>query len=343
MRSSISKNIDLEQSISETLLSWCKATGDKLRLDILRALKQNAFDVSELCRLLDCKQSSMSHHLKILAQAGLVSTRREGNSIFYRRVTHHSNPQVTGLQQRLIDVLDQTAPSKEFVQRLKQVQQERAANSLEFFQINADKFEQQQDLMVAYDAYADTAVDLIKHHHAVSSKHLVVEVGPGDGSFLPKIAPLYDQVIAIDTSKEMLEKTHLKVNHHKLKNIKLLHGDTRHPLLAKIQASCIVANMVLHHTPSPAETFTDLANMICPEGQLLITELCNHDQQWATEACGDLWLGFSPEDLTQWATEAGLIDYESVYIAQRNGFRVQIRQFTKPNFSSLKTLNTATP
>jgi ArsR family transcriptional regulator len=87
--------------------------------------------------------------------------------------------------------------------------------------------------------------------------------------------------------------------------------------------------MVLHHTPAPAEIFFDLAKVITVEGHLYVTDLCSHDQAWAKESCGDVWLGFEPEDLTQWAIAAGFKPAEEIYLTQRNGFRVQIRQFIK--------------
>jgi ArsR family transcriptional regulator len=87
--------------------------------------------------------------------------------------------------------------------------------------------------------------------------------------------------------------------------------------------------MVLHHTPSPADIFYDMATALKTGGQLFVTDLCSHDQSWSRESCGDLWLGFEPEDLTQWAADAGFKTGENIYLAQRNGFRVQIRQFIK--------------
>jgi len=51
-----------------------KALGDDLRLSILRLLKSESFGVLELCSILEIKQSALSHHLKILATAGLVTT-----------------------------------------------------------------------------------------------------------------------------------------------------------------------------------------------------------------------------------------------------------------------------
>ncbi len=64
------------------LAATLKAAGDPLRLEILRLLARDSFGVMELSRIFDTKQSGMSHHLKVLANAGLVATRREGNSIF---------------------------------------------------------------------------------------------------------------------------------------------------------------------------------------------------------------------------------------------------------------------
>ena len=87
--------------------------------------------------------------------------------------------------------------------------------------------------------------------------------------------------------------------------------------------------MVLHHVPSPAEMLFDIANVLAESGQLFITELCGHDQSWVKESCGDQWLGFDPVELGDWAKNAGFTEGESVYLAQRNGFRVQIRQFLK--------------
>ena len=67
------------------LAQLCKGSGDPLRLAVLRALKTDSFGVLELCDIFAMKQPAMSHHLKVLAKSGAVTTRREGNSIFYRR------------------------------------------------------------------------------------------------------------------------------------------------------------------------------------------------------------------------------------------------------------------
>ena len=125
----------------------------------------------------------------------------------------------------------------------------------------------------------------------------------------------------------MLEQARDHCREQNLANVELLLGDSRDARTLVRDADLAVINMVLHHTASPADVIHDVAATLRPGGVMLLTDLCTHDQSWARDACGDLWLGFAPEDLSRWAAEAGLGEGESVYLALRNGFRVQLRLF----------------
>jgi len=154
-------------------------------------------------------------------------------------------------------------------------------------------------------------------------------VGPGEGEFLPALSQRFARVVALDNAASMLDRARALADEHKLTNIDFILGDTRQLGEHPVEADCIVVNMVLHHTPSPADIFHDLSAALAPGGALLITDLCRHEQSWAREACGDLWQGFEPDDLSRWAGDAGLQEGQSVYFALRNGFQVQLRQFLK--------------
>jgi ArsR family transcriptional regulator len=138
---------------------------------------------------------------------------------------------------------------------------------------------------------------------------------------------MFEQVVALDNAPGMLEQAKNRVLASKLSNVKFIAGDTQHALLNKLRADCVVINMVLHHTPAPGSVLKDVAACLEPGGVVLVTDLCNHDQAWARENCGDLWLGFDPQELAQWAEDAGLKEIASVYLAQRNGFQIQVRLF----------------
>ena len=91
---------------TDLLSALCKAAGDGLRLNVLRALSNDSFGVLELAQIFAIGQSGMSHHLKVLAQAGLVATRREGNAIFYRRALAHTESAGGTLHAALLQEVD---------------------------------------------------------------------------------------------------------------------------------------------------------------------------------------------------------------------------------------------
>jgi ubiquinone/menaquinone biosynthesis C-methylase UbiE/DNA-binding transcriptional ArsR family regulator len=319
------------ENSSSNLLAFCKATAEQLRLDILKVLSRDSFGVLELVQIFNCKQSLISHHLKILAKTGLVIKRREGNSIFYRRTHTISSDELADFQKGLFKALESQPLSEETQYRLTLIRAERAEKCQAYFRDNADKFSQHQEQVAAYELYAPNAKELIVSSIKDDSElqKTVLEIGPGEGEFLVELSMMFKRVIALDNSSQMLNKARQFATAQKLTNIDFVHGDTKHHSLSEKNINCVVLNMVLHHVSSPVEVLFDIAAILNKNGQLFITELCTHDQSWVKSSCGDLWLGFEPEDLTNWTKNAGFKEGESVYLAQRNGFRVQIRQFLK--------------
>jgi ubiquinone/menaquinone biosynthesis C-methylase UbiE/DNA-binding transcriptional ArsR family regulator len=325
----IKPDIALAERDYSDLAGLCKASADPLRLQVLRVLRKDSFGVSELCELFDIRQPALSHHLKVLANAGLVASRREGNSIFYRRSELGQRPELEALQHSVFETVDQIALPQALNQRLKLLNAKREQNSRDFFRNNAEKFRQQQDLIANYGQYAATVAQVLSDA-PLNQRRVALEVGPGDGAFLQKLAPQFKRVVALDNAAEMLATARLNTENAGLENIEFLCGDTNSSGLQGLQADCVVINMVLHHTPDPAQILADVARYLAPGGVVLVTDLCSHVQGWARENCGDLWLGFDPQDLAAWAEHAGLRDIASVYLAQRNGFQIQVRLFGHP-------------
>lgn len=317
---------DTPPDISEALAGLCKACADPLRLNILRALHNDSLGVSELCTLFDSRQPALSHHLKVLANAGLVATRREGTTIFYRRSEPLSAQPGASIVHALLAELDGPDLTPAMQRGLEALQRAREENSRHFFRNNAHKFREQQDLIASYEQYADTVAELLAQV-PLTQRAVALEVGPGDGRFLGVLGARFDRVVALDNAREMLDTSRRFAEQRQLDNVEFILGDTGSHALAGVRADCIVINMVLHHTPRPAETLAEAAACLAPGGVMAVTDLCRHDQGWARENCGDLWLGFEPEQLTAWAEDAGLADLTSTFLAQRNGFQIQVRLF----------------
>jgi ArsR family transcriptional regulator len=61
-----------------------RALGDRTRFRLLRAVSQRERSCQELTARFPVSQATISHHLKVLASAGLVAARREGPFHLYR-------------------------------------------------------------------------------------------------------------------------------------------------------------------------------------------------------------------------------------------------------------------
>ena len=323
---------DLNGSL-DALAPVFKASGDPMRLEILRVLQRDTFGVLELSQIFEMRQSGMSHHLKVLATAGLLEPQREGNAIFYRRPLQSGTDSLQDVTiHRIFELVDQVVLPVHLSTRIQEIRTQRADQSLAFFARHAEQFREQQELIAAFELYAEPVAELLQQRSELEGWQQILEIGPGEGAFLAELSQLGESVVALDNSKDMLEKARATCDAGSLHNVTLVEGTT--DLLRQTHAGhfdLVVANMVLHHVPSPADIFADATALIRPGGSLVISDLCSHDQNWAKANCGDLWLGFEPEELTAWASDAGLETGETLFIGLRNGFQIQVREFRKPD------------
>jgi DNA-binding transcriptional ArsR family regulator len=61
-----------------------RALADPKRLCVLESLAAGELSVRDLSEVAGCQVPNMSQHLAVLRSAGLVTTRRTGNTIYYR-------------------------------------------------------------------------------------------------------------------------------------------------------------------------------------------------------------------------------------------------------------------
>ena len=317
----------LDSICPKKLTLFFKACSDELRLNILRVLKNESYGVLELCQIFALPQPRLSHHLKILSSAELVATRREGNSIFYRRAFVSTPNTRIDLRQSIYHHIDKLPIDAEIQSNMEGVHQSRAESSRLFFEKNASRFRQHQDLIANYDHYAENLSELLnvipnKGQHAL-------EIGPGEGAFLLPLSQHFKHLFALDNAQEMLTQAQEFATQNHLPPIEFILGETQDALETNLRVDTIVMNMVLHHIASPAKTLEDCALLLNPNGHLILTDLCRHDQAWVKETCGDLWMGFTPDDLEIWAKNAKLDLQQKQFLGLRNGFQIQIHWYQK--------------
>jgi ArsR family transcriptional regulator len=95
--------------------SICKTLADAKRLMILHELRDGEMSVGQLASNLGLPQSNVSQHLAILRERGIVTTRREGTTIYYKL----ANPKIGEACDLVREVLaDQLSQNQALVKSL---------------------------------------------------------------------------------------------------------------------------------------------------------------------------------------------------------------------------------
>jgi DNA-binding transcriptional ArsR family regulator len=73
-----------QNTLRDRSAAIAKALADAKRLCVVEQLAEGERSVSDLSRDAGCQVPNMSQHLAVLRSAGIVASRREGSTVFYR-------------------------------------------------------------------------------------------------------------------------------------------------------------------------------------------------------------------------------------------------------------------
>lgn len=94
----------------------CKAITDPRRIQILYALSDGPSNVSALAELLGMPQPTLSRHLSVLRERGIVAAERDGTTVIYRLSNPHIIQVLNLMRVMMRDLLDQQTSLLDSVQ-----------------------------------------------------------------------------------------------------------------------------------------------------------------------------------------------------------------------------------
>src|SRR3990170_3003670 len=99
----------LEREVHELHSRMCEGLADPTRILILYALAESPRNVSDLAETLGAPQPTVSRHLKVLRERGMVHAERMGPAVRYSLADHRLIEALDLLRAVLMDVLTQRA------------------------------------------------------------------------------------------------------------------------------------------------------------------------------------------------------------------------------------------
>src|SRR5262245_55816161 len=100
------------------MLEWMSSLADVTRARALRLVEQYELTVADLCAVLQLPQSTVSRHLKVLADHGWVAARPDGTSRLYRLAAEDLDPAARRLWSLLREQTGQTRAAAHDDQRM---------------------------------------------------------------------------------------------------------------------------------------------------------------------------------------------------------------------------------
>ena len=285
---------------TSTLVEVLRAAGEGTRLRLLALLYHGEHSVKDLTEILGQSQPRVSRHLKLLADAGLVTRNAEGAWAYYGLAPNGAGGD---LARWLIGRL--RPDDSERVRDLKRLESLRAtqqAQAADYFAKVAESW----DMLRSLHAPEQEVEEAIVAALADRTVDLLVDLGTGTGRMLELLASHYRRGIGIDSSREMIA-----VARSKLASAGIGHAQIRLADIADLDsgiggADVVVIHQVLHYFDDPGRMIGQARRALKPGGEMLIVDLAPHELEVLRTQHAHRRLGLSDDQMAVWAKAAGI-------------------------------------
>ena len=139
---------------------------------------------------------------------------------------------------------------------------------------------------------------------------VVADLGCGTGFVSLALVNEASIVFSVDNSSNMLKQLKYNVLDKDYKNLYLIKSSLDSLSLFDESVDVIFINMALHHIKDAKKAIGEMHRVLKKDGVVIISDVMEHNGQWAKEEMFDEWLGFSNEQIISWLEETGFNNIE---------------------------------
>ncbi|MCW6078063.1 class I SAM-dependent methyltransferase [Clostridium sporogenes] len=144
---------------------------------------------------------------------------------------------------------------------------------------------------------------------------IVGDLGCGTGFVSLAVANEASIVFSIDNSINMLKELSASASKKDYKNIYPIKSSLDNLAIFDESLNVVFINMALHHIKDAKKAIAEMYRVLKKDGVVVISDVREHNGEWAKEEMFDEWLGFSKEQMTNWLEDAG---FENIGIENTN-------------------------
>ena len=279
------------------LLNQMTVLGDPLRSRLLLVLERGELTVGELCSVVQAPQSTVSRHLKALADAGWLASRADGTNRRYAMRGESLEPATRALWLLVRKETARTLAAEQDERRFTEILAARRSRSQEFFASGAARWDRLRDDLFGRRFFLPALMGLLDESAAVG------DLGCGTGQVAEALAPFVGRVVAVDSSQAMLRAAKKRLARHA--NVEVRAGALESLPVEDATLDAATMFLVLHHVADPARALAEVARALRPAGRLVLVDMLAHDREEYRAQMGHLWLGFDRADVSRLLADAG--------------------------------------
>lgn len=286
------------------LMSVLSAMADDTRLRLLKLLEQHELGVGELSQVLQLPQPTVSRHLKTLADASFVSSRREGTSNLYRCVLSELSAGTRTLWEASREQLAGWPELEHDQRRLGQLLREKEADSRAFFAGAAGEWDRLRAELYGEQFTLAALLSLIPEHYRVA------DLACGTGTVAAALSPHLARggVVAVDNSPQMLAAARARCGG--MGNVEVMEADLTVLPLNGGDFDAALMLLALTYLPEPSAAIREASRLLKPGGTLVLVDLLPHARDDFRRKLNQLHPGLSEKDLKSWMQSAGISEVQ---------------------------------
>ena len=273
------------------------ALADPIRARLLLVLERHELTVSELRSALQLPQSTVSRHLRALADAGWVASREDGTSNRYRMIARELDAGARRLWQAVREEVGAMATAARDAERVRGVMAARHSTSQQFFASSAAQWDK-----VRAELFG-SRTELLALLGLLDARWTVGDLGCGTGQLAESMAPFVKRVVAVDESPAMLRASRTRLASRA--NVEVREGALEALPIEGGELDVAILSLVLHYVADPVLALAGIHRALTQDARVLIVDMMPHDRAEYRQTMGHVWLGFGEEQLMRWSEEAG--------------------------------------
>jgi arsenite methyltransferase len=274
-----------------------KALGDETRLNIVGFLLGNEHCACKFAELTDKDQTTISRHLKILTEAGIIKQEKRGRNVIcsIKDSTVRNRLKNMGIKEKksccgINEVANENLKGqkvKEIVKkRYSQVAQKggscncRASccgnEALSPIQISTTIGYSEQELAEVPESNLGLGCGNPGALGAIKEGDVVLDLGSGAGidAFLAaKKVGAQGKVIGVDFTKEMVTKATKTAKKNGFANVEFKHGDIEDLPVESNSVDVVLSNCVINLVPDKSKAFQEAYRVLRPGGSMYISDM----------------------------------------------------------------------